>query len=206
MTSFLRRSTFLPLAALLAVTAACADVSTAPVAELDGPAFSRTATTGSYVVSQSSSGDTVTTVFVVGTTTDQLTRFAIGNSSRIDFPFSTGSICDPRTSSYGMGTWNDACRAATSPIRITAKTWTNSQGRLVADFEPALRFRPGLSQPVSITLRAFGAKQWRVDYCTRTGCINEARTDPSLSSTFDAAAGTITRIIKHFSGYTVTAD
>lgn len=206
MTTTFRRLAALPLAALLMTTAACGDITSAPVANIDGPAFAKSSDNGSYVVSQTTAGDTVTTVFMVGTNTSQLARFAIGNSSLIDFPFSTGSICNPATSSYGSSTWNSPCTAATSPVRITAKTWTNAQGRLVTDFQPAMRFKPGMSQSVVITLRAQGFQNWRIDYCSATGCIDEARTDASLASTFNASNNSISRVIKHFSGYTVTAD
>lgn len=205
-----RRVAALPLALTLMLAAACSDASTvtAPMSgpELEGPALARVAAnSGSYVVSQRAVGDTIVTVFVVGTNTSQSTRVALGNSSRIDFPLSSGNICDIATSSYGPSTWNNRCAAATTPTRITAKTWLNEDGRLAADFEPAMRFRPGI-EPVRITLRANNFKRWRIDYCTRSGCINEARTDPSLVSVYDEATNTISRIIKHFSGYTVTAD
>src|SRR5437867_865262 len=34
--------------------------------------------------------------------------------------FDPGSVCDPSTSSYGVGTWDSGCTPLSSPINITA--------------------------------------------------------------------------------------
>jgi hypothetical protein len=44
----------------------------------------------------------------------------------------------------------------------------------------------------------------RVDFCTQTGCINEAALDPSVATTLNGSTGTASRRVKHFSGYMVT--
>src|SRR6476620_4069488 len=39
--------------------------------------------------------------------------YSLGQGNQITFP--AGSLCDPVTSSYGMGEWDKACPVATSP-------------------------------------------------------------------------------------------
>ena len=53
-----------------------------------------------------------------------------------------GGVCDPALSSYGMGTWDDACTPLTHAIIITATTYADDEGHPYIDFQPALRFVP----------------------------------------------------------------
>lgn len=201
-----------PAAVLLGLVAACADTpTTAPVT---GPArndFVMTTTlsqktTSETSANQASIGDTVVTVFVLGTNANTGSTINIGFHSKIEFPFQVGSVCDPLLSSYGTGTWNDACTPLKTNITITAKSWLNAQGKLVTDFQPALRFVPGLNRSVTLTLKDAAKAGTRIDFCTLLGCINESLSDPSLATRLDPNNGFASRIIKHFSGYTVIAD
>lgn len=181
---------------------ACSDVApTGPAAlEFAAPASELTTI---EMTSRPITGDTAVTVFVVGS--GQLTVH-IGNLSRIEFPYGMASICDPAKSSYGPGTWDSPCSASRKPITITAKTWVNAAGKLQSDFQPALRFVPRLLKPVTLYLKDAALAGTRIDFCTPTGCINEALTDPSVITVLDPHNGKAFRTIKHFSGYTVTAD
>lgn len=191
--------------ALLGLATACSDAPATAPADV-APSLS-TSSPNSYTESQTMVGDTTVTVFVVGSNVNSAgNTFAIGNTSKITFPYAAGSICDPATSSYGPGTWDSACAAATTPIRITAKSWVNAQGKIATDFQPALRFVPGLRKAVTLTLKDAALAGTRIDYCTPSGCVNEALADPSLTTVLDPNNGFAYRIIKHFSGYTVTAD
>ncbi len=139
-------------AALTAALAACSDsnsptgpvVASARTPQPVGPAYATASTAASQVLSQTQSGDTTVTTLQLGTSTGQLVA-QIGNASKIVFPYAAASVCDPASSSYGIGTWNSPCTAATTPIQITAKTWVDPEtGKTRSSFSPALRFVPGL--------------------------------------------------------------
>ena len=181
---------------------ACSDVApTGPTAlEFATPAAELTTIT---MTSRPATNDTVVTVFVVGSAQASVN---IGNLSKIEFPYGMASICDPTRSSYGPGTWDSPCSASRKSITITAKTWVNAAGKLQSEFQPALRFVPSLLKPVTLYLKDAALAGTRIDFCTATGCINEALTDPTVTTVLDPTNGKAFRIIKHFSGYTVTAD
>ncbi len=189
----------------------------------------------SRVVSQQRVGDTTISVFVVGSAASNAVSFALGNNSQISFPSAAASICDRGTSSYGPTTWDNACTASRSSVQITAKTWLNAQGNAESDFQPAMRFVPTTTKPVMLTLQAspFLALNTttRIDFRTAVGAlVNEGASDMMLKSTATITTSTtlstsstasttddmsrpadivrlvVTRAIKHFSGYTVTAD
>ena len=164
------------------------------------------ATTDSTKVNQATIGDTVVTVFVLGTNPDRGASVPLGFRGKIEFPYQVGSICDPLLSSYGPGTWNDSCTPLRTNITITARTWLNARGKLETDFQPALRFVPGLSQSVTLLLKDPAVAGTRIDFCTLSGCVDESIADPSVATRLDKLNGAVSRIIKHFSGYTVTAD
>lgn len=212
------------------LTAACSDAPTGPTTPnpasasaqpsqllgLDGLLNDSTLKTtlravDSGVRLQLQRGDTTVTVLQVGTG-DGPVGFTLGlvenllGAARIEFPLGAASICDPGSSGYGPGTWNQPCRPATRPVRITARTWVNEQGRTVTEFQPALRFVPGRGRAVTLTLPDPARPGTRVDYCTDAGCVDESVEDPSLATELDPAHGVVRRPIKHFSGYTVIAN
>jgi hypothetical protein len=119
------------------------------------------------------------------------------------------SVCDPTTSSYGMGTWNDACAPLTTSITITAKVRSASGGLPRVDFEPALRFNPATATYLTLTVKGKQAKEaaeMRVLYCPTSSskdCVDEALTDPTLKTVLDRSMKMVYRRIKHFSGYLV---
>ena len=203
-----------PAVALLGVVAACADTpTTAPFSSTPrADIYTMTQTvsqtvSGDTKINQATVGDTVVTVFRLGLNTSAGAGIPLGFSSKIEFPYQVGSICDPLLSSYGPGTWNDACVPLTRNVTITAKVWLNAKGKLVTEFEPALRFVPGLAQSVTLNLKDPATAGTRIDYCNNLGvCIDESLTDPTLKTQLDPNNKFVTRIIRHFSGYTITAD
>jgi hypothetical protein len=205
-----RPRTLAPIAALsavaLAALAACADAPSAPRAAMLEPGAAPARALSSTLKSQTLRGDTVVTVFVVGTNTSNGTAFSIGHTSKIDFPYSSGSIC-AAGSSYGPSEWDRPCAPTQTTTEITARVWKDAQGFVQTDFQPAMRFVPGLRKGVVLTLKdAAAAANHRIDFCTSTGCVNEAASDPSLATVIDANNGFATRVIKHFSGYNVVVD
>lgn len=243
------RSISIAAAFALVTTTACSDGSslTAPdataEAAIGSAAFSTSLATNntSRIVSQTTVGDTIVTVFVVGSASSASATFALGHNSQIVFPSAASSICDIATSSYGPATWDSACSPSRTSVQITAKTWINASGAAQSDFMPAMRFVPNAKSLVTLTLKdipssnlltstigLLSAPKSRIDFVTAGGSmVNESLFDSKLMSTtslitqtISTAANTltgglistkstvkvVTRPIKHFSGYTVTAD
>jgi hypothetical protein len=133
-------------------------------------------------------------------------------SHTISFP--AHSICDPETSSYGPEYWDAPCRAAHRPIKFRAK-WSVSDGHARVDFEPSVRFVPP-SSPWNFTdwviLSIKEPKALQVDRNyeilwkgSNGGWVDESKTDPTLRAWSDWTGNRVSRRIKHFSGYNVTA-
>ena len=191
------------VAALLALgtlgSAACSDAA-APLAPPHAPsALLVRGDVSSYTV-----GDTTVSTF----TLQPLTRpdaFQLGHGTKIHFPHGASSVCDLPTSSYGPGEWDRACLPSALPVKITAKTWIDAKGLARSDFQPAMRFVPTHQVVLSLRNRdGLLAAGMRVDFCTRAGCLDEARLDPSVATVLNGTTGTASRRVKHFSGYMVT--
>src|SRR5690242_16751207 len=60
----------------------------------------------------------------------------------VNFP--ANSVCDPKVSSYGTGTWDSPCATLGDgqSVTITATYGFTFTGGPVIDFSPALRFNP----------------------------------------------------------------
>jgi hypothetical protein len=121
-----------------------------------------------------------------------------------------GAICDPGTSGYGPTYWDKPCTPASRSITVQAKAWTDATGHPRVSFSPDVRFVP--SKVVTLSLKdpnATASSTLRVNWCV-TGseyaqtCVDESKTDPSLATTFNSSTRTLTRRVKHFSGYMVT--
>lgn len=118
-----------------------------------------------------------------------------------------GGICDPASSSYGPGTWDDACTVLTHSITITVNSYSDADGsHPYLDFSPALRFVPSKTTTLTFNMKKASVEAFAtINYCvTADFCVNEGLTDPSLA-TFNDGKGKLTRRIKHFSGYNVAA-
>jgi len=118
-----------------------------------------------------------------------------------------GGICDPASSSYGPGTWDDECDVLTHPITITVNSYSDVDGtHPYLDFSPALRFVPSKTTTITFNMKKVSISDFStINYCvTADLCVNEGLTDPSLA-TFNDGKGKLSRRIKHFSGYNVAA-
>ena len=115
------------------------------------------------------------------------------------------AVCKLGTSSYGMGTWNDACEPQTAPMTITAVVRNAATDHPSVTFEPALRFSPATEVwlYMSVTDQATLDKSKVLYYCSNTGCIDESQTDADLKTYVDKKHYMVFRRIKHFSGYVV---
>jgi len=119
------------------------------------------------------------------------------------------SVCDPASSTYGIGTWNDPCSPLTTSITVTARVRSTSGGLPRVDFQPAIRFNPMTAAFLTLTVKGKKAKQaaeMQILYCPTNSakdCVDEALTDPSLQTVLDRPDKMVYRRIKHFSGYLV---
>jgi hypothetical protein len=149
------------------------------------------------------------TVFVVDPSVSKTYSFG---PHRIYFP--AQSICDPLTSGYGESKWDASCSAARVPIAITV-TWSLRNEHAFVDFQPALRFVPAavsdssrwvvltLHEPSSLSAGQQYGIAWYRPWDMRW--VDESVTDPTLRAWPDVRNSEVTRRIKHFSGYNVTA-
>lgn len=123
-------------------------------------------------------------------------------------------ICDPATSTYGPGTWDDPCSPLRGSLKIHAEVRAEN-GRTWVDFTPSIRFVPS-SNPrdwawiYMYTPTARGASDlsaFNILYATRIGgpTTDDAVGDQTLRTYVDTQSGVSMRRIKHFSGYTVSA-
>lgn len=138
--------------------------------------------------------------------------FVVGSNAVV---FPTNSICDPATSTYGVGTWDDSCRPLRQRITVHAVTRV-ANGVTQVDFSPALRFVPSddpsrwvwlyMSSP-SLAGTA-DLSQFNVLYAPTLDAplVDESLTDLSLRTYADVRTGTSLRHVKHFSGYAVIAN
>jgi hypothetical protein len=119
------------------------------------------------------------------------------------------AICDPATSGYGIGTWDNACSPLTTKLTITARVRSASGGLPRVDFQPALRFNPERAAFLTFYVKGKKAKEaaeMRILYCPTSSskdCIDEALTDPSLETVLNRPMKMVYRRIKHFTGYLV---
>lgn len=196
------------LTAIVAMLAACADTPSAPRQSTNlRPSLS----VGSNVGHGKANGSvpTQTSTFTVDPSVSQTYKF--GNHA-VTFP--AYAICDPATSGYGEDLWDAPCAPLTTPITITA-TWTNKHGHSFVDFQPALRFVPAeageTDRYVVLTLKESDPMVANGGYVIlwqrpSDGLwVNEGAFDSTMKEQTDLTGNTVSRRIKHFSGYNVSA-
>jgi hypothetical protein len=150
-------------------------------------------------------GDTVVQTFTVAP--GWADSYVIDGIHRVDIE--AGSVCDPTVSTYGAGEWDAPCQTIARPLQFTARSWTDANGHPRVTFSPDVRFAPGKVN--TLTLKDKSASQLlangRIVWCATEGgsCEDEALADESLATRLNAN-GTLSRRVKHFSGYTVIAD
>jgi hypothetical protein len=135
---------------------------------------------------------------------------AAGGNSLV---FPAHSICDPETSGYGVDLWDAPCKPLTQPIWITAN-YSFRDGHAEVDFQPALRFAPAsatdqsywviltLQEKIKLNSNLTYAIRWLAPDGT---WIDESLADASMRAWTDKSGNKVSRRIKHFSGYNVTA-
>jgi hypothetical protein len=123
----------------------------------------------------------------------------------LDLP--ANAICS-RKSGYGLEMFDLECKAEKNPVTITALVRSTAGGTPRIDLMPEIRFSP--KRVVTLTLSVADVPRStsapRILYCatqSTTACVDEADLDPTLATHVDAAAGTVFRRIRHFSGYFV---
>ena len=124
--------------------------------------------------------------------------------------FPANSVCDPATSSYGPGTWDDPCTPLQAPIKVHAEV-RRTNGQTAVDFTPSLRFVPSNDPArwvwlVLYTPSAVGKADlsgFNILWESGPGApgIDETPLDSSLRTYIDTWQGISLRRIKHFSGY-----
>jgi hypothetical protein len=125
--------------------------------------------------------------------------------------FPSQSVCDPATSSYGLGTWDQPCSPLQSTLKVHAEV-RSVNGQTWVDFTPSLRFVPSNNPAkwvwlVMYTPQAVGAttdlSRFNILWAKAIGgaTVDETSTDPTLRTYVDTWQGIALRRIKHFSGY-----
>ena len=191
--------------ALAAALAACSDAATAPHQQLTAaPPMPSWLITVEYMAADSMAAD-----FTVdsGGGVFQLGPHAIS--------FPSHGICDPATSTYGVGTWDEPCTPLEQPISIHAEI-RRANGKEWVDFTPSLRFVPTsmgsegvyLWLKVDSTYAPTASDPLNILWMPAPGLpgIDEASSDPDLATQYSAENQVVFRRIKHFSGYMVAAD
>jgi len=130
--------------------------------------------------------------------------FELASQHRITF--TAGAVCDPLVSTYGVTEWDQPCTPLTTPITITARSYTQND-RPRVDFSPSLRFVPGSEVVLFLRDKAAASDSTAVlQWCDDANvCVTEAAPLPSYLTKRDQALGMVFRAIKHFSGYTISA-
>jgi hypothetical protein len=144
--------------------------------------------------------------------------FQIGGLYALFFP--ANSICDPGTSTYGPGTWDDPCTtlADGQSVTITA-TYAFTSAGFSIDFSPALRFNPNTKVLIATSVYAntltahadyFAANPSALHFLgiyyapqLNGSAQTDAGFDASLVTHVNLNTGIVWRRIKHFSGYNV---
>lgn len=138
--------------------------------------------------------------------------------------FPPNSICDPATSSYGVGEWDEPCTPATTPVRIRARMGTGGKDghKNWIHFEPELRFVPSADpsgwvilymwtpdakkgMPKNPGRAAAIAEKYKIYWLPGWGVepVDESLEDPTLETVVLWGSGYVYRRVKHFSGFQV---
>jgi hypothetical protein len=185
--------------ALAVVLSACGDTSVEPRSgQTRGPSLPTVATPVQLTEGTLESSSETRFTFVVSPSG---TQYSDGVNSIV---FPANAIC-ASGSGYGPTYWNAPCSPIGKNVQFTV-TLSQVNGRRTATFTPDVRFVPG--REVVLTMDAAALKGssttptifWSPDGST---LVDEGATDASLATVLDSATGTLTRRLKHFSGYTV---
>lgn len=133
-------------------------------------------------------------------------EFRLG-PNHLDMP--ANSVCNLVTSGYGSDYWDAPCTPQRQRVTLTVTIRNAATDHASVDFLPAMRFNP--TKVVQLFMyvphaTSQDASNWLILYCATgsTKCVDESKTDPSLTSYVDRDANVVFRRIKHFSGYVIT--
>lgn len=208
MKRFINWKTVSTLAVLGTLSAACAERSpSSPRSGAVEPTTIRMAPPGAPSLGLASVETKKNNTSAEFTVTAAGGTFAVGNHLVV---IPARGICDPATSSYGLGTWDAPCTPLETPLTIQAKVKT-ANGRTWVDFSPSIRFVPS-SNPakwawVLLYNGSHGAtnlSSFNVHFATGIdgAIVDETIDDPTLRTYVNTQTGFSLRRIKHFSGYT----
>jgi hypothetical protein len=121
-----------------------------------------------------------------------------------------GVICDPSTTRYGREEWDKPCKVATKKFTMTV---VYKQGRHAPEvrLQPDVRFAPSVDplRWVTLSMKLYGnmdpMESYNILWYNSGQWVDESKTDPSLRPVEDRVLNRVTRRLKHFSGYSVTA-
>ena len=197
--------TILRISATVTRRVALATLALGPLAACaDAPSAPQSAPTHAPSRAVSAGSDTSRVSFSYGPNTSVTVRVG---AHRIVLP--TNAVCDPATSGYGPGTWDNQCAALAKYMTFTVKAWTDAQGHPRVRFSPDVRFVPAKTVSLYLYDRvAVADPAYRFVWCPTgaTTCVDESKTDPTLVPRRDASGGFLWGRIKHFSGYNVVVD
>jgi len=216
--SSLLRSTAALLA--LAALAACGDAPAAPSVERDlsldpataalvnapAPAPVIPRSTGAFAsvaitpVAGVQVGDTTVSTFTV-----MPSRDAVYTLGRHWIFFQAGSICDPLSANYHAAQWNSSCRAATTPVVVTARVYRTADGAPVVHFDQHLRFAPTKYVILHMSFDAVaGSGTPKIDWLKDkySAPVDESAQDQAMI-TRQGDQFMVYRRVKHFSGFIV---
>ena len=117
------------------------------------------------------------------------------------------ALCSADESGYGPEVFDEECARETMPVTITATVSSDANGRPRIILGPEMRFSPDKKVILSLSVESgvlASTTSWNILYCPGTGfenCVDESILDPSLAADIDLKHGTVSRRIKHFSGY-----
>ena len=195
----------------LSALAGCRDIVSPAAAPIAAPAVTAApvslAPQGSPTLELSGGlPDSASADFVVGPNGGV---FYTGNHAVV---FPAQSVCDPATSSYGPGTWDEPCSPLQSSLKVHAEV-RYANGRTWVDFTPSLRFVPSTNSTkwVWMVMYAPGVvgatdlSRYNILWAKSIGgeTVDETADDPTLRTYVDTWQGLTLRRIKHFSGYTL---
>ncbi|HYD54108.1 MAG TPA: hypothetical protein VEA99_15845 [Gemmatimonadaceae bacterium] len=127
---------------------------------------------------------------------------------RITLPALT--ICDPLRTGYGKAEWDKPCYPATRRINLTVH-YKLSKDTPEIRFSPDVRFVPSQNPArwVMLSMKVRGQMRpmdnYNILWFDAGEWVDESLGDPTLKAHEDRIGHRVTRRLKHFSGYSVTA-
>lgn len=136
--------------------------------------------------------------------------YKFGNNT-VHIPAHT--ICDPETSGYGPGLWDEPCVSLLDHKIAVRARWQPKGGHGAVEFEPDLRFAPSSDPKKWVVLSLHDKKvisqlrQYSILWLQPWDheWADESATDVTLKAWTSKDDNVVSRRIKHFSGYMILA-